>query len=380
VRSVLVVEEHPARAVGGIALRAAAAVQALAQLGDVVVVGVGDPSCDAAPSGLGETRAVGLGHLPVEPADWHARPDGHPSDGRFDAASLARLAALLDELRPDVVVVEQLWLHACLPLAAQAGARTVLDAHNVEAQVYEDIAGRSGRPQDALMAERTAALERRVLAQVDQVWACSEDDRARLGPSAVLVPNVVDAASTPLRDPAGREPLLLYPASFAYPPNVVAAHVLCDEVLPAFAAQVRDARLALVGHSPPRWLRERADATVLVPGRVPSVRPWLERAAAVVVPLAEGGGTRFKVLEAMAAGVPVVSTTKGVEGLDLVDGEHLLVRDDGRAAGAAAAALWHRPEEADALVHRARAAVEERYSWRAAATAVAAALGPSPQP
>ena len=369
-RSLLVAEEHPARSVGGIALRSAAAVAALARLGEVVVVGVADDLGELPVSDLGEVRAVGLGHEAVAPADWTERPDGHPSEGRFDAAALQRLAVLLDEVRPDVVVVGQLWLHAAVAPARAVGARVVLDAHNVEADVYAAIAEAGGTAEDALMAERTAALERRVLAEVDQVWACSDADARGLGPHAVVVPNAVDVAGTPLRDPAGREPLLLYPASFAYPPNVRAARVLVDEVLPALPGH----RLALVGHSPPRWLRERAGDDVLVPGRVPSLRPWLERAAAVVVPLTEGGGTRFKVLEAMAAGVPVVSTAKGVEGLAVTDGVHVLLAADGAAAAAAVLRLEQEPALRDALVERARAFVEQAHSWDAVAGAVGASL------
>ena len=187
-RSVLVAEGHPASAVGGIALRNAAAVDELAQLGDVVVVEVGDPLGDSAPSQLGEVRAVGLGHAPVVRDDWAE----HPSEGRWDRRALRRVEELLADLRPDVVVVEQLWLHGCLDAARRCGARTVLDAHNVEAQVYAAIAAAGGDDADRRMADATASLEQRVVAQVDQVWACSDAERAVFGPSSVVVPNVVE--------------------------------------------------------------------------------------------------------------------------------------------------------------------------------------------
>ena len=216
-----------------------------------------------------------------------------------------------------------------------------------------------------------------MLAEVDQVWACSEPDRRRLGPRAVVVPNAVDVSAGP-RLPGPREPLLLYPGSFAYPPNVRAARVLVEQVLPRVRAQVPSARVALVGHSPPRWLRERAGDDVLVPGRVASTAPWLEQAAAVVVPLTEGGGTRFKVLEAMAAGVPVVSTAKGVEGLQVRDGEHVLLAADGPAAAAAVLRLLDDDALCARLVAGGRSFVERSHSWATVAGAVEAALARRP--
>ena len=111
-----------------------------------------------------------------------------------------------------------------------------------------------------------------------------------------------------------------------------------------------------------------------VTGAVPAIRPWLERALALVVPIREGGGTRFKVLEAMAAGVPVVSTPKGVEGLDLVPGREVLVADEPADLARLAVRLWHDPAWAAAIAARARNVVESRHSYTNAADAIRDAL------
>jgi glycosyltransferase involved in cell wall biosynthesis len=361
-------------------MRNAANIAALAALGPVTVVGIGDDGTMRSP--LGELHAVGLGRRPVpDQADgWAERPGGHPSDSRWDERTDGRWRRLVAESRPDLVVVEQLWLHHAVPGATAAGAATVLDAHNVEAAVYAAIAanmppaaGRRERRLAASMAERTAALERDVTASVDQVWACSELDAAafrRVGADARVVPNAVDTDELWLRRPTRRAPNLVFPASFAYPPNVRAARLLVEEILPRFAERVAGGTLSLVGRDPPKWLRElgRRGQAVEVTGAVPSTTPWLERACAMVVPLEEGSGTRFKVLEALALGVPVVTTPKGIEGLDVIAGEHVLVGHvPGQLADHAARTYDVEPSE---LVAAGRALVEERYSWRAVAEAV----------
>ena len=236
----------------------------------------------------------------------------------------AALPALLRRCRPDVVVVEQLWLHRYIAAARAAGAFVVLDAHNVESSVYAQVAAAGERrtARSRLGSWRDARQRSSVgrSLTVDQVWACSSDDQrwfADRGADAWLVPNVVDTACPPRRGPAP-EPLLAFMGSFAYPPNQRAAAMLVDEVLPAVARHVAGATLALVGHSPPRGSASRplAAATSRSPAPYPASGPGSERALALVVPLREGGGTRFKILEAMAAGVPVVSTPKGIEGLE----------------------------------------------------------------
>ncbi|GBD17430.1 D-inositol-3-phosphate glycosyltransferase [bacterium HR26] len=98
-------------------------------------------------------------------------------------------------------------------------------------------------------------------------------------------------------------------------------------------------------------------------GRVPDPRPWLERAGIVVVPLLSGSGTRLKVLEAFAAGRPVVSTRLGAAGLEVEDGVHLLLADSPEEMAAAIARLVESPELRERLVENAWRLVDERYRW-----------------
>jgi polysaccharide biosynthesis protein PslH len=111
-----------------------------------------------------------------------------------------------------------------------------------------------------------------------------------------------------------------------------------------------------------------------VTGAVPDVRPYVAESGAVPIPLFDGTGTRLKALEAFAAGVPVVSTSKGIEGLDAIAGTHFLRAEDADEFVSALARLWSEPATASRLVERARSFVAERYSWNVARRAVGQAL------
>jgi glycosyltransferase involved in cell wall biosynthesis len=108
---------------------------------------------------------------------------------------------------------------------------------------------------------------------------------------------------------------------------------------------------------------------VQVTGTVPDVRPWLWGSKVSIVPLRIGGGTRLKIFEAMAAGVPVVSTTIGAEGLGTRDGDTIRIADSAEDFAAACIALLDDPAERERLSHRALQMVTERYSWDAVACA-----------
>lgn len=164
---------------------------------------------------------------------------------------------------------------------------------------------------------------------------------------------------------------LLFTGNFAYAPNLDAAEWLSDELLPALRRQGIDARLWLVGHAPPESLRARAGDHVLVTGHVPDLRPWLARATVYVCPLRLGAGIRNKVLEALAAGCPLLATPLSVEGIALRHGEEALLaeREDFAAALRrllADAALRER------LARAGRRLVETNHGWNQVAARYAA--------
>ncbi len=165
--------------------------------------------------------------------------------------------------------------------------------------------------------------------------AVSREDAAlirdQFGAACVdVVENGVDTAFFQ-PDRSQRQPgQILFLGSLDWRPNLDAVDQMLSKVLPAVQAQQSSARLCLVGRNPPDALLRRVNATpgVELHANVPDVRPFLARSALMVVPLRIGGGSRLKILEAFAAGLPVISTRIGAEGLNVEDGVHLTVVED----------------------------------------------------
>ncbi len=282
---------------------------------------------------------------------WLLDPLGHPSDLSYSRIAAVELAEVISEFRPQIVVLEGLWLHRYIDLLKRSNCRVVLDCHNVEVALSQQIGdSTSGNDLQAkltreILPARVKRIEQQATRAVDQLWVCSNHD-ARLikesyEPSAPIqvVPNGVDIGSyaeararqhRPLAavDPTKRT--LIFPAMFAYPPNAGAANFLIAEFFPRLIATWADYQLLLVGSFPTPQMIEAAqrDPRIVVTGPVPDIRPYLAAASAMVVPVFRGSGTRFKILEAFAANVPVISTTKGAEGLDVEDRSHLLIAED----------------------------------------------------
>jgi glycosyltransferase involved in cell wall biosynthesis len=211
--------------------------------------------------------------------------------------------------------------------------------------------------------------EARHAAHFDRALVVSELDAQHLrvaaaGAAVSLIPNGVDtAALRPLPEAAAGK-RLIFVGHLRYPPNVDAVRFLAHHILPALRARIPDARLTVVGDGAPGALGEfsgRDDIDLV--GRVPSPLPYYQDAHVAVVPLRAGGGTRLKILEAMALGRPVVSTPLGCEGLAVEDGKHLLVADDAANFAAAVARLLTDRALVARLTLEARALVERDYDW-----------------
>jgi glycosyltransferase involved in cell wall biosynthesis len=181
----------------------------------------------------------------------------------------------------------------------------------------------------------------------------------------VVVPNGVDVDRFPFLDVDSAEPdHVVFVGTYRYVPNVDAVHWFVRDIWPRIRAARPTARCTLVGMDPPPSVHRLAQVPgINVVGTVPDVQPWLARATVVVVPLRSGSGTRFKILEAFAAGRPVVSTRIGAEGLAVEDGIHLLLADDPASFAEAAIQLLADPERRWSLARAARELVEREYAW-----------------
>ena len=138
-------------------------------------------------------------------------------------------------------------------------------------------------------------------------------------------------------------------------------------MLPLIKRVRPEVRLLVVGPAPPPEIVRRAAPDVIVTGEVPDVRPYLERAKVVVVPLRIGGGTRLKIVEALAMAKPVVSTSLGAEGLDVSDGEDILIADNAPAFADRVAGVLADNALATRLGSAGRRLVERSYDWNASA-------------
>jgi glycosyltransferase involved in cell wall biosynthesis len=157
--------------------------------------------------------------------------------------------------------------------------------------------------------------------------------------------------------------------------NKDAVEWFLEVVWPLVKARVRDVQFFAVGQRPSKVVLEhsRADPSVQAPGHVADVRPWVQRAAVYIVPMRVGGGTRLKVVDAMAQGKAIVSTSLGAEGLDVQDGVHLLIADDPNAFAERIVTLLEMPAERRRLGEAARDRAESHYAWRMLGDRLAAA-------
>jgi polysaccharide biosynthesis protein PslH len=178
-----------------------------------------------------------------------------------------------------------------------------------------------------------------------------------------VVPNGVD---TQAYQPLGQEegvPALLFVGAMGYRPCADAVVSFCREVLPRIRQVIANVEMWIVGINPTPEVRELDGNGVHVTGRVEDVRPHYARSTVCVVPLRAGGGTRLKILEAMALGRSVVSTSIGCEGLDVVDGEHLFIADHPDEFANKTVRLLSDEALRQSITSRARDLVVSRYDW-----------------
>jgi len=250
----------------------------------------------------------------------------------------------------------------------------MIDMHNV----YSVLAARTSAEARNLGLRSYLRREAQLLAQAERraargtraVLAVSPADGAHfssLGAQSVhVIPNGVDcAAYDGVRPDRAQGPVIVYVGSLRWSPNAAAAEFLAASVLPQIRRQYPDAQLRLIGEADEYMARALTQFPgVNVLGRVPDVRPHLRDADLLAVPLESGGGSRLKILEAFAAGVPVVSTPTGCEGLPVEHGQHLIVAERQRFADAVTTLLAN-PQTGKALAANARRLVQEGYDWSA---------------
>jgi len=336
---VLVVPIAPARTGNGLAMRAAMLLDALADTTDVhlVIVPVSGP---ASPGTAMASRVVSITtRPPTEPLDPEHLPDE------------ARESGVVLTMRTYLAPVG-------IPLGRALGARVVVDADDDDAALLAALG-------DATGAARADGLARTWLPRADAVVAASALDAAGIAGRAGLadvgvVPNAVAIPeSVPPAPDADR---LLFVGNLTYKPNIAAARILADEVLPGARATRPAATVQLVG-PPAAAVAALGDRPgVDITGPVPSVAPHYAGADVVVLPLRHGAGTRIKVLEAFAHRRPVVATPIAVAGLAVEPDVHALVADEVDDLVALVDRVLATPDASIEMVDRAHRLVCQHYS------------------
>ena len=299
------------------------------------------------------------------------------------------LESMVLHRRYDAVVVEDPYLMQLGVRGAPPGERpprVVLDEHNiwyVLAQRSQDASGGLFRRTyhtknwPRIMREEMSAWR-----EADGVAFTSADDadRARAlspGLTSAIVPNAVDVEHFHPRAefPASDGKTLVFFGTLDYFPNQDAMQYFLKDIWPRIAQGNPRAKLRVVGPRPTPEVLAYRGPRVEVTGLVPDPRPHLAAAACIIAPLRVGGGTRFKILEAMAMGRPVVSTTVGAEGIGARPEEEILIADEPGTFASAVLRILDAPELATRLGQAGRALVEERFSWATAAENLERFLG-----
>ncbi|MEZ5384354.1 MAG: glycosyltransferase [Prosthecobacter sp.] len=301
---------------------------------------------------------------------------------RFESAIWReRIRQLLREQKFDLLVCDFLFPAVSLPWddKVRSAIPWVIFQHNVESMIWLRRAENKRGLTSAYWRSQWRRMERHeaeMCSRFDGIVAVSEEDasifRERFGLKNVIgtAPTGVDLEffqSIP-REPTS-VPTAVFVGSMDWYANVDAVLYFVRDVWPEVRQRIPKARFLIVGRQPPPEILSlhTLDKGVEVTGTVPDVRPYMRQAQLMVVPLRIGGGTRLKIYEAMAAELPVVSTTIGAEGLPVSHGRHLLIADDAETLAKEVVRLMSNPDLADTLRQNALNEVAGARSWEAAA-------------
>jgi glycosyltransferase involved in cell wall biosynthesis len=294
---------------------------------------------------------------------------------RLAAGMREALREEIEAFKPDVVHVTR-WALAGLGREIEdlGSVLTAFDAWHLNVDANAAVVGPLRRPLIRAEARRVRRFEGEEFARFDRVVVVSEEDKeALLDLNSQLrisvIPNGVDSqffSDEPDAAVAGR---IVFTGHMGYPPNIVAAKFLAEEILPRVRQVDPAAHVTLVGRDPtPEVLRLADHEAVTVTGTVDDVRPWLRSGQVFVCPMLTGTGIKNKLLEAMATGLACVVTPLALQGIAVTPGREVLVGASADELAARAAAVLNSDLERKRLGRAARDFVREEHSWSAAAT------------
>jgi glycosyltransferase involved in cell wall biosynthesis len=296
---------------------------------------------------------------------------------RVTTRSLARAERAISDFGPDLAIVSQV-MSWSIARRLLPDVPWVYDAHNVERDLFRAHLSLASSPLDRLTfrtdLRRVAAAERQLLGRSDAVLAVSPSDAAglsritKLSTTPVIVPSSVTAPSEivqPSRAPA----TVLFVGTLNFPPNIAAVHTLVREVMPAVQRQVSDARLLVAGRLPSADLRRLlgSETWIELVEDAPDLADVYRRARCTALPFGAGAGTKLKLFEALAFGLPVVATPPAVAGVEITAGTEVLLGETHADVVARVVEILRDPELADRVGAAGRRAFDERLCWEKAA-------------
>ena len=286
---------------------------------------------------------------------------------RAMASAIESLAA-----KERIDVIHAHFLHMGQYAENKNGAAFVLDVHNLEHVLWKRLAGRLRNPLKRAFAEiqagKLAAWERSVAAATDVTVTLSEEDRIefeRVAPGAevAIVPNGVDLEFWHPYENAVEPGSIIYFGNLAWLPQADAVISFVNETMPRIVSRVPHAKLYIVGNNPPDSIYRLANERIVVTGYVEEIRDYIARAAAVVMPLRIGAGTKHRILQALAMKKAIVASPVAAEGMDLTHAVNVMIADDPDAFAGRIVELLENAGLREKLGGNGLKLMRERYGW-----------------
>ena len=374
--------EVPYPVAGGGPMRSASILEFLAQSYHVDVIvfrepGAADP-IPKFPAGL--VKNITVIDLPFHSRDLHARALRNfrrfakgipPLVDRFSGFD-ADIAAALKGRRYSLAIIEHFWCAGYGALVHQHSDRVILDLHNVESVLLARC-GKAARWPESMLLNRFAQSCRRLESEQLQAFSMllvsSQDDAAALsgfanGAKVTVCPNTIPLVVLPHREKANE---IVFSGNLEYHPNISAVSHFHRNIWPLLRDRWPGLAWRLMGKNHEKIKRRlTGDVRIRVTGPVDNAVEELASAKLAVVPLLSGSGTRIKIIEAWAAGLPVVSTSLGAEGLPCRHGEHLLIANTPAQFAEAVSSVLASSDLSNRLARNGRRLYEEQLTWDSA--------------
>lgn len=290
----------------------------------------------------------------------------------YSSAFQEKLMGLVKAGGYDLIICE--WTPYSIYIKDISKLPKIIVAHNIESAIwkrYEDQEkNRLKRWYISEQRKKIVTFEKECFRWGNGATAVSQQEAETIKETGVdypveVIENGVDVDYFSPRDTEVDRNLLVFTGSMDWRPNQDAAFYFVKDIFPRIRKQNPSMKLALVGRNPPKTIRDFSkEDGIAVTGTVDDIRPYIARGAVYVVPLRIGGGSRLKILEALAMKRPVVSTSIGAEGLNVTDGENIIISDGEKDFADSVIACLKDENLRENLAESGRKLVEEYYDWR----------------